>query len=79
MKKEINATTGIAIAAVIFVALCVGLYFRFLHEPKLDPKVLQESQAGMSRTEERLRQAGIRPGGGPPNVAPGTTTAAPQR
>jgi len=68
MKKEINPTVGIAIAAVFLIALCVGLYFKFFYQPKLDPKVLGESRAGIGKTIERMRQAGIGGSGGPPNA-----------
>lgn len=69
MKKEINPTVAIAIAAVVVIALFIGLYMRFIHEPTLDPKVLGESRAGIERTQERLRKAGIGMGG-PPNTRP---------
>jgi hypothetical protein len=70
MKKEINAPVAIAIAAAFLIALCVGLYFKFFYQPTLDPKVLGESRAGIARTQDRLRQAGIGGPGGPPHAQP---------
>jgi len=76
MKKEINAPVAIGVAVVAVIALFIGLYMKFLHEPTVDPKVIGESTAGISRTQERLRQAGITGPGGPPNAPPNTRPGA---
>ena len=78
MKKEMNPIVGVAIGAVAVIALCVTLYFVFLRQPTLDPKVLGASQAGMNRTQERLRAAGMGGQAGPPNIRSGAPSPGPQ-
>ena len=69
MKQNISGPVGIGVIIVVAVAVCAFLYMRFVHETTLDPKVLEESKAGIQKTTDRLRAAGINPGGAP-NTAP---------
>jgi hypothetical protein len=80
MKQKIGGPLGIGIAVVAAVIICVLLYMRFMNEPTLDPKVLSESRAGIDKTTERLRAAGIGGTGGAPNTPganPGPPNSAP--